>query len=106
VKRAVLFASIAACCPPMAATPRPPTDVVEAPPPPDEPATPPAAGLDWAAAGIDWTRPPAPWPEDRFAPPVPVRFELPNGVAVHLIENHRLPLVSVRFLFPWNRRYR
>lgn len=99
MKRAILFAGIAACCPPMATAPGPvePVVVTDPPPPPVDPA-PPAAGLDWSAAGIDWSKPPAPWPEDRFTPPLPVAFQLPNRVSVQLIENHRLPLVSVRIL--------
>lgn len=92
MKRAVLFAALTACCPALtparqATAPAPSPDVV-----PEEP----AQGLDWAAAGIDWTQPPAPWPEAAFTPPLPQSFRLPNGVEVHLIENHRLPLVSVR----------
>ncbi len=65
-------------------------------PPPDPVA--PAVTVDWAAAGIDWSKPPAGWEDTAFAPPTPVRFVLPSGLTVYLIENHRLPLVSVRML--------
>jgi zinc protease len=52
----------------------------------------------WEAAGIDWTRPPPPGPEPAFAPPVPVTFEIGAGIGVVLVENRRLPLVSVRIV--------
>jgi zinc protease len=54
--------------------------------------------MDWDRAGVDWAAVPASWPEAPFAPPLPVRFVLPGGVRVFLLENHRLPLVSVRVL--------
>lgn len=95
---AVAALAIAACCPtpPRAATPV----VATRPPPRDPPATvPPAvtpAPLDWSAAGIDWTQPPPADAEVAFAPPLPTELRLSNGARVLVIENHRLPLVSVR----------
>lgn len=104
---AAAFALVAACCP----APRQDTTPVAQPEPappmppdpaPDRPIDPPApvpapVALDWDAAGIDWTKPPAPLPEPAFVPPAPTRFTLSNGAEVLLVENHRLPLVSVRF---------
>jgi zinc protease len=85
------------CCPaplmaPTAAVPAPAPGV--AAPAPAPPAPPDA----WTASGVDWSKPPAPAPEPAFAPPVPTVFEL-AGTRVVLIENHRLPLVSVRVVF-------
>jgi zinc protease len=54
--------------------------------------------VDWAAAGIDWDHPPAPAPDVAYTPPTPETFELPNGIHVVLIPNHRLPLVSIRMV--------
>jgi hypothetical protein len=54
-----------------------------------------AKALDWSVVGIDWTKPPRPFPRPSSYRPSE-RFELANGVAVYLVENHRLPLVSVR----------
>jgi zinc protease len=103
VRRALLLATIAACCPasvrpaPVTAGPTPtPTPT----PPPTPTPTPTSSGPDWAAAGIDWSKPPAAWPERKFTAPRVEQFQLPNGVHVQLIENHRLPLVSVRVLSP------
>ncbi len=56
------------------------------------------APIPWETAGIDWTRPPAPGAEPAWAPPVPTRFTLASGAQVLLVENHRLPLVSVRIV--------
>ncbi len=52
--------------------------------------------VDWDRSGIDWSRPPAPGPEPAFTPPVADRFTLANGIEVLVVENHGLPLVSVR----------
>ncbi|MBL8624638.1 MAG: insulinase family protein [Myxococcales bacterium] len=95
---AVAALAIAACCPtlPRAAS-TPIARPIASPPPPGEPGPPPAPPpLDWGAAGIDWTAPPAAGPEVTFAPPVPTEFRLRNGARVLVVENHRLPLVSVR----------
>ncbi len=58
-------------------------------------ATPAAAAPPWEKAGIDWAKPPPIGPEPTFAPPKPKRLRLKNGMAVLVIENHRLPLVSM-----------
>lgn len=92
-------AALAACCPtlPRAADPTivepTPVDPTPVDPTPVVPEVPP---LDWSVSGVDWSRPPAPLPERPFVPPVPTRFTLRNGAEVLLVENHRLPLVSVR----------
>ena len=98
----VVTALIAACCPPIprATTPEPiaaPTPV-EPTPPPVEPTPAPAPGLDWSVAGVPWDQVPAAWPETPFTAPVPQTFKLASGLAVVLVENHRLPLVSLRVI--------
>jgi predicted Zn-dependent peptidase len=55
--------------------------------------------LVWSP-NVDWTKPPEPGPEPSFVPPVPEAFALANGVKVLLVENHRLPLVSIRIVLP------
>ncbi len=113
-------AAVSACCARPAVVQEPVTatatvppgrSVVPAEPPaPREPAAEPvdpgpqtlpmpaAVAMPWDAAGVDWTKPPAAWPEAAFAPPRPVTFTLADGVKVYLVENHRLPMVSVRVL--------
>ncbi|MBZ0233857.1 MAG: insulinase family protein, partial [Deltaproteobacteria bacterium] len=59
---------------------------------------PPVVAMPWDAAGVAWTATPEAWPEAAFSPPKPVTFTLADGVKVYLVENHRLPLVSVRVL--------
>ncbi len=54
--------------------------------------------VDWSKAGVDWDKVPEPGAEPAFQPPVPVTFTLVNGVKVVLVENHRLPLVSIRVI--------
>lgn len=96
-----LTLAVASCCPPIprATTPEPTPEPTPAPTPEPTPApTPAPTGPDWSAAGIDWSAPPAAWPEARFTAPEPVTFTLANGLSVVLVENHRLPLVSVRVL--------
>jgi len=56
--------------------------------------------VDWSAPGIDWSHPPAPGPESPFAVPTPAVSELPNGLHVVVVENHRLPLVSAQLILP------
>ena len=94
------LAMIAACCPTPKRAAEPSVVIEPTPiePTPVEPTPEPIAGLplDWAAAGIDWSQPPPALAEPAFVPPVPTRFKLKNGAEVLLIENHRLPLVSVR----------
>ncbi len=54
------------------------------------------AELDWSSSGVDWTKVPAPGPDPTFTLPEAATFTLDSGVQVVLVENHRLPLVSVR----------
>ena len=91
------------CCPPIprATGPDPiaePTPNEPEPTPIEPEPTPAAPPVAWDAAGIDWSAVPAPWPETPFTAPVPVTFKLACGLAVVLVENHRLPLVSVRVI--------
>ena len=51
--------------------------------------------VPWPSKGIDWSKPPKAAAEPHFIAPVPKEFSLANGVHVVLIENHRLPLVSI-----------
>ncbi len=44
--------------------------------------------------------PPAPGPEPTFKPPHATRVRLKNGMAVLVVENHRLPLVSLALVVP------
>ena len=115
MKRAVLLgiglAAIAGCCPPKPATLTPPgggsggagsgsaitstgtgggSDAGSAAAPP--------ALVPWDKAGVTWSEPPAPGAEPSFTPPAPVEWKLANGVRVLLVENHRLPLVSLRVI--------
>ncbi len=101
-----LVVGVAGCCPPIPRAtgpdvvaaptpPAPPTTPVE---PPAPPAPPPAPPVPWETAGVDWSAPPAAWPETAFTAPVPTTFKLASGLSVVLVENHRLPLVSVRVL--------
>ena len=92
-------AVLAGCCPTPRATTTPVTEVT----PPDETPpveTPPVVdgppAVAWASSGVAWDEPPAPLPEVAFTPPIPTEFTLPNGIRVLVVENHRLPLVSVR----------
>lgn len=48
----------------------------------------------------DWKTPPAPTAEPTFKPPVAKRSKLKNGMALLLVENHALPIVSMRMVFP------
>ncbi|HUQ06738.1 MAG TPA: pitrilysin family protein [Kofleriaceae bacterium] len=61
-------------------------------------AVPPVVAMPWEQPGVPWEKVPEPWPEAAFSPPRPVTFALADGVKVYLVENHRLPLVSVRVL--------
>lgn len=53
---------------------------------------------DWRAAGIDWTAAPRSNEGMTFTPPAAQSFTLKNGARVIVIENHRLPLVSIESL--------
>lgn len=48
----------------------------------------------------DWTKPPRPTKEPTFKPPVAKRSRLRNGMALLLVENHALPIVSLRLVIP------
>jgi predicted Zn-dependent peptidase len=68
-----------------------PVHVVAAPPD--------ARPIDATPAVTDlWAAPPGPGPEPAWSPPAPTTFTLASGVRVMLVENHRLPLVSVRVI--------
>ena len=91
-------AVLAGCCPtppkattPIAETPPVETPPVETPPVVDAPPT-----VAWESSGVAWDEPPPPLPEVAFTPPIPIEFTMPNGIRVLVVENHRLPLVSVR----------
>jgi len=90
-----VVAVASSCCPPRAAQTVPPTPAAAATPPPAAPAV---SADAWTASGVDWSRPPAAGAEPAFTPPVPVAFDV-AGARVLLVENHRLPLVSIRVLF-------
>jgi len=57
-----------------------------------KPATPVSAGIDRAVS-------PSPLPAPAWAVPSPTTATLSNGVEVAVVENHELPLVSVRAVF-------
>lgn len=62
---------------------------------------PPPAPADFATSGIaDWTKAPAPTKEPTFKPPVAKRSRLKNGMALLLVENHALPIVSMTLVAP------
>ncbi len=48
----------------------------------------------------DWTKPPAQTKEPTFKPPVAKRSKLKNGMSLLLVENHALPIVSMRIVMP------
>lgn len=95
-----MTAALAACCPPKAqqvTTPTGPTgdgagsgaatasnDAVVKP--------------DWQAAGIDWANAPKADASMPFTPPTAQSFTLKNGARVIVVENHRLPLVTIESL--------
>ncbi len=55
-----------------------------------------ASAAPFESSGIaDWTTPPAQTTEPAFAPPVAKRVKLPNGMALLVVENHKLPIVSM-----------
>jgi zinc protease len=112
VKRLGILAMIAfvtGCCAPPRAVEEPIARAEPEPEPPQpqpqpqpEPQpqplpVPPVVAMEWEQAGIDWAKPVPTWPEKAFVPPVPVVFKV-GGVRVFLVENHRLPLVSMRVL--------
>jgi zinc protease len=46
----------------------------------------------------DWTKKPPPAAEPRFAPPVAKRMQLANGMGLLVVENHALPILSMRLV--------
>lgn len=48
----------------------------------------------------DWTKVPPPAKEPTFKPPVAKRSKLKNGIALLLVENHALPIVSMNLVAP------
>ena len=60
-----------------------------------------AVAAPYDKSGIsDWTQPPAPSAEPTFTPPTPHRMRLANGMALLVIENHKLPIVSMSLVVP------
>jgi zinc protease len=60
-----------------------------------------ATAAPYANSGIaDWTKAPSPTAEPTFTPPVPKRMRLANGIALLVVENHALPIVSLRLVVP------
>ncbi len=60
-----------------------------------------SAQASYDKSGIaDWTKPPAPTTEPKFKPPVAKRMKLKNGLALLVIENHNLPIVSFGLVVP------
>jgi zinc protease len=60
-----------------------------------------ASAAPFESSGIaNWTTPPAPTSEPAFAPPVAKRVKLANGMAVLVVENHKLPIVSMSLVAP------
>ena len=60
-----------------------------------------SSGAPYDKSGIaDWTQPPAPSTEPTFTPPTPHRMRLANGMALLVIENHKLPIVSMDLVVP------
>jgi zinc protease len=48
----------------------------------------------------DWTKSPEPTAEPTFKPPVAKRMKLKNGMALLVVENHKLPIVALTLLVP------
>ncbi|HEY6037992.1 MAG TPA: pitrilysin family protein [Kofleriaceae bacterium] len=60
-----------------------------------------AVAAPWDKSGItDWTKAPAAAAEPTFTPPTPHRMRLANGMALLVIENHKLPIVSMSLVVP------
>jgi zinc protease len=94
---------------PAAKAPAPaPAAKAPAPAPAAKAPAPPAAGAPAAPAGsafdksgiTDWTKIPAAEKEPTFKPPVAKRSRLKNGMALLVIENHKLPIVSMTLVAP------
>ncbi|MBL9014038.1 MAG: insulinase family protein [Myxococcales bacterium] len=48
----------------------------------------------------DWTKQPEPTTEPTFKPPVAQKLRLKNGVQLLVVENHKLPIVSLALVVP------
>ncbi|CAN5131463.1 pitrilysin family protein [soil metagenome] len=60
-----------------------------------------ATAAPYDKSGIaDWTRAPAPTAEPTYAPPVVKRMRLANGMVLLVVENHKLPIVSMEIVVP------
>lgn len=60
-----------------------------------------AGGAPYEKSGIaDWTKPPPPEAEPTFRVPKARRLRLANGMALLVVENHRLPLVAMTLVVP------
>jgi zinc protease len=60
-----------------------------------------AAAAPWDKSGIaDWATPPPPTKEPSFTPPTAHRLKLRNGLALVVVENHALPIVSMVLVAP------
>ena len=61
----------------------------------------PVAAAPFDKSGIaDWTKVPAPTAEPVFVPPVAKRMKLANGMALLVIENHKLPIIAMTLIVP------
>lgn len=58
------------------------------------------ARVPWDRSGIDWSQPPPLGPAPSFTPPRPKRLRLANGMALLVVENRRLPIVSMQLVVP------
>lgn len=64
-------------------------------------AAPTAGAAPFDKSGIaDWTKQPPPGKEPTFQPPVAKRSKLANGMALLLVENHALPILSMTLVVP------
>jgi zinc protease len=64
-------------------------------------AAPIATAAPFDKSGIaDWKKVPSPTAEPSFAPPTAKRMKLANGMALLVIENHRLPIAAMTLLVP------
>ncbi|MEO8548673.1 MAG: pitrilysin family protein [Kofleriaceae bacterium] len=60
-----------------------------------------ASGAPYDKSGIaDWTKTPASTTEPTFTPPVAKRMRLANGMVLLVVENHKLPILSMQLVVP------
>ncbi len=60
-----------------------------------------AIAAPYDKSGIaDWTVAPGPTAEPTFTPPVAKRMRLANGMVLLVVENHKLPIVSMELVIP------